>query len=221
MKRPINVTVNLLLLSLILSLLCFFNFVNCQKSESLSKTTLIPKQNWMKYTNPQDAGFSLEKLEIAKQYWDSTQSSACMIVHNGAVVTAWGEIERRFMCHSVRKSLLNALYGSYVDNGIIDTEKTLKEMGIDDSTPLTEQEKQAKIVDLLKSASGVYLPAASEPLNVRKPPREGHKPGTHFYYNNWDFNALGTIFEKETNTNLFQEFKSKIAGCWVGIDFKE
>ncbi len=31
------------------------------------------------------------------------------------------------------------------------------------------------------------------------------------YYNNWDFNALGTIFEQETGTKIFEEFKKQIA----------
>ena len=224
MKKSIYTTVKLLILSLILPLCCSVNFVNCkqkQMSKGFSKTDLIPKQNWMKYANPQDAGFSLEKLEKARQYWDSTQSAACMVVHRGAVVAAWGEIERRFMCHSVRKSLLSALYGIYVDAGVIDIHKTLKEIGIDDRIPLTEKEKQARIVDLLKSASGIYLPAASESSDVRKPPRESHKPGTYMFYNNWDFNALSTIFEKETKTNLFQEFKSKIAESLQMKDFRE
>ena len=216
--------VKIFILPLILSVCCSVNFTNCKQnhmSKGLSKTTLIPKQNWMKYVNPQDAGFSLKKLEKAKQYWDSTQSAACMIVHRGAVVAAWGEIERRFMCHSVRKSLLSALYGIFVDDGVIDIHKTLKEIGIDDRIPLTEKEKQARIVDLLKSASGIYLPAASEGSDVRKPKRESHKPGTYMFYNNWDFNALSTIFEKETKSNLFQEFNSNIAEPLQMQDFRK
>jgi len=223
MKQKMTI-VKLLILSLTLPLYCSVNFANCKQkqiSKGLSKTDLIPKQNWMKYENPQDAGFSLEKLEKARQYWNSTQSAACMIVHRGAVVAAWGEIERRLMCHSVRKSLLSALYGIFVDAGVIDIHKTLKEIGIDDRIPLTENEKQARIVDLLKSASGIYLPAASEDSNIIKPPRESHEPGTHMFYNNWDFNALSTIFEKETKTNLFQEFKSKIAEPLQMQDFRE
>ncbi len=219
-KKSIYTIFKLLILSLILSLFCTVNFMNCRKSEELSRTAHFPKQNWMKYANPQDAGFSPEKLANARQYWDSIQSASCMIVHDGAVVAAWGEAERRFMCHSVRKSLLSALYGIYVDAGVIDTKRTLEEIGIDDSTPLTEQEKQARIVDLLKSASGIYLPAASEPLNARKPPRGSHKPGARMYYNNWDFNALGTIFERETKTNLFQEFEDRIADPLHMQDFR-
>jgi CubicO group peptidase (beta-lactamase class C family) len=223
MKQKITIA-KIYILPLILSIGCSVYFSNCKQnlmSKGLSKTSHIPKQNWMKYANPQDAGFSLEKLQEAKQYWDSTQSAACMIVHRGAVVAAWGEIERRFMCHSVRKSLLSSLYGISVDAGVIDIHKTLKEIGIDDRIPLTEMEKQARIVDLLKSASGIYLPAASEDSDVRKPKRESHKPGTYMFYNNWDFNALSTIFEKETKTNLFREFNNKIAEPIQMQDFRE
>jgi len=44
-----------------------------------------------------------------------------------------------------------------------------------------------------------------------RPERGSHPPGTFFYYNNWDFNALGTIFEQETGTKIFEEFKRRIA----------
>lgn len=220
MERPIHTTARLLIVSLILCLYSSVSLVSCYKSAELSGTSLVPDQHWMQYANPRDAGFSPEKLEEAKRYWDSIQSAACMIVHDGAVVAAWGDIERRFMCHSVRKSLLSALYGIYVDAGVIDTKKTLEEVEIDDSTPLTEKEKQARIVDLLKSSSGIYLPAASEPLSVRKPPRGSHKPGKRMYYNNWDFNALGTIFERETKMDLFTEFERKIAEPLQMQDFR-
>lgn len=220
MERPVYTITRLLIVSLILFFCCSVNFVSCEKSTELSRTALVPKRHWMKYADPRDAGFSLEKLEKAKRYWDSIQSAACMIVHNGTVVAAWGDIERRFMCHSVRKSLLSALFGIYVDTGVIDTKKTLEEMGIDDSTPLTYQEKQARIVDLLQSASGVYLPAASEPLNAQKPPRGSHEPGARMHYNNWDFNVLGTIFERETKTDLFTEFERRIAEPLQMQDFR-
>jgi len=33
-------------------------------------------------------------------------------------------------------------------------------------------------------------------------PRGSHGPGTFWLYNNWDFNALGTIYEQETGEDL-------------------
>src|SRR5206468_1075005 len=36
-------------------------------------------------------------------------------------------------------------------------------------------------------------------------------PGTFWYYNNWDFNVLGTIFGKLTGKNIFEDFAQQIA----------
>ena len=48
-------------------------------------------------------------------------------------------------------------------------------------------------------------------MKAARPERHSHAPGTFWYYNNWDFNALGTIFEQETGRKIFEEFKSRIA----------
>jgi CubicO group peptidase (beta-lactamase class C family) len=118
------------------------------------------------------------------------------------------------MCHSIRKPFLGALYGSYVAEGVIDITATLKELNIDDIPPsLTAAEKQATIRDLLMSRSGVYHDAAGEHQTMidARPERGSHPPGTFFYYNNWDFNALGTIFERVTGKKIFEAFSEDIA----------
>ena len=119
-----------------------------------------------------------------------------MVVFDGAVLAHWGPIEHRYLCHSLRKSLLSALYGRHVERGTIDLEETLGSIGIDDNPPLTEAEKGARVSGLLKSRSGVYLSAAYETKKAKdsRPARGSHMPGTHWYYNNWDFNVLATIF---------------------------
>ncbi len=63
------------------------------------------------------------------------------------------------------------------------------------------------------SRSGVYHEAACETPEMRdaRPARGSHPPGTFWYYNNWDFNALGTIFRQETGRDIFEEFRRKIA----------
>jgi tetratricopeptide (TPR) repeat protein len=134
-----------------------------------------------------------------------------MVAYDGAVVVAWGDVERRYMCHSVRKSLLSGLIGIHVDAGHIDLEETLAQLGIDDDPPLTDAEKQARIIDLLRARSGIYRLAAYEPPQNPKPPRGSHAPGTYWCYNNWDFNTLCTIFEQETGTKIFQEFEKRFA----------
>lgn len=171
-----------------------------------------PGKHWSKYANPEDAGFSTEKLAKARAFYDSTQASALFVVYKGAVIADWGETARRFRCHSARKSLMSGMYGIYIDNGTIDTSLTLEKLGIDDSpSPLTPQEKQARIADLLAARSGIYLPAAYEPASNPKPPRGSFAPGTNWCYNNWDFNTLLTIFEQLTKTKFFDEFDKRFA----------
>lgn len=172
----------------------------------------VPSDEWQSYSTPEEAGFESKKLEEAMAFADSIGSAAVFVVYRGAVLVDWGETSRRFKCHSMRKSLLSALCGIYIDNGTIDVNRTLGEMGIDDfPNPLTEQEKSARIVDLLSARSGIYLPAASEPARNIKPPRGSHPPGTHWCYNNWDFNTLLTIFEQETGKKIFREFDRQFA----------
>jgi hypothetical protein len=109
-----------------------------------------------------------------------------MVVYNGNVLLSKGDITRRFDCHSMRKSLISALYGIYSFQGKIDIHKTLKELGIDDTVKLTEQEQSATIQDLLKARSGVYIPALGEDQGMKdyRPARGSHPANTFFYYNN-------------------------------------
>jgi CubicO group peptidase (beta-lactamase class C family) len=175
---------------------------------------VYPGEVWQEATTPEQLGWSSEKLARAREYSDRIGSAAVMIVDDGVVVDAWGDITRNYLCHSMRKSLLSALYGIYAAKGKIVLSKTLQELGIDDHTPLTEAEKQATVVDLLRARSGVYIPAAGEAASMKamRPERGSHAPDTFWYYNNWDFNALGTIFDQETGEeNIYQAFKTRIA----------
>ena len=51
-------------------------------------------------------------------------------------------------------------------------------------------------------------------------PRGSHGPGTFWLYNNWDFNALGTIYEQETGEDLFEAFRDRIARPLGMEDFR-
>ena len=43
-------------------------------------------------------------------------------------------------------------------------------------------------------------------------PQNNNNPwGVVWYYNNWDFNALGTIYEKAVGTSIYQAFADEIA----------
>ena len=172
-----------------------------------------PQETWLQYASPEEAGWSSEKLQKAREHFDAINSAAVMVIYDGAVLAAWGNVETRYMCHSIRKSLLSALYGVHVAEGNVDLNKTLAELKIDDQPPLTDAEKQARVIDLLKARSGVYHPAAYETAGMKeqRPERGSHAPGELFWYNNWDFNALCTIFERETGTKVFEEFEKRFA----------
>jgi len=194
------------------SVICAAVFFHFSCSVHRQSEFYIPGDEWQSYSTPEEAGFDSQKLEEAVAFADSLGSAAVFVVYRGAVLVDWGETSRRFKCHSMRKSFLSALYGIYLDNGTIDVNKTLGELGIDDfPNTLTKQEKSARIVDLLSARSGIYLPAASEPARNQKPPRGSYPPGAHWCYNNWDFNALLTIFEQETGEKIFKAFDNHFA----------
>ncbi|THB80025.1 MAG: class C beta-lactamase-related serine hydrolase [Desulfobacteraceae bacterium] len=182
----------------------------------------FPADSWEVIQNPEIMGWSSVKLELVGQQFKNIGATALMIVDNGVVVAQWGATERRVNCHSVRKSFLSALYGIFIQQGALNPQETLGSLGIDDIQGLSRDEKRASVLDLLKARSGVYHPAAYETAGMKKkrPKRGSHLPGTHWYYNNWDFNALGTIFRQETSRDIFQAFDETIA-LPIGMeDFK-
>jgi CubicO group peptidase (beta-lactamase class C family) len=176
----------------------------------------FPGASWQRITTPEKAGWSKDRLAAARQFaeTDSIHTSAVMIVQGGEVVDQWGDFDKKIDAYSVRKSLISALYGIYSSEGLIDISETLEQLGIDDSPdPLTKEEKQARVVDLLGARSGVYHLVDFETASMTKnrPSRGSHAPGTFWYYNNWDFNVLGTIFEKKTGLKIGQAFYERIA----------
>jgi CubicO group peptidase (beta-lactamase class C family) len=124
---------------------------------------------------------------------------------------AFGDIARPVIIHSIRKSILSALYGEALGRGAIDPSQTLAEIGIDDDPNLMVGEKSATILDLLSARSGVYLPTPGQESSPGRPARGSHAPGTFWNYNNWDFNVLGSIYERLTMKNVFIAFDHILA----------
>ncbi len=166
-------------------------------------------------TTPEAAGWSPDRIGEAKA-WSLriAPTAAVMIIQHGRVVAEWGDITTKSNLHSIRKSLLSALIGIAVSEHWIDLHTSLASLGVDDNTPgLTETEKSATVGDLLKARSGVYHAALYETPGMarQRPPRGSHAPGTFWYYNNWDFNALGSIYERATAQSIFKAFDTNIA----------
>jgi CubicO group peptidase (beta-lactamase class C family) len=207
-----NIKFNLILIFILL-LISSLNAQSDYKLLNKQNYDGYPDKVWYKYENIHDEGWDLIQLEKARKYFDSLSSATVLTVHNGGIVLAWGDVDKKFMCHSIRKSFLFSLFGIFEEKGLIDLNKTIKNLGIDDKESLTEQEKQATILHLLKCRSGIYHPAAYEaPIMVETRPKRGsHAPDSFYYYNNWDYNVLLTIFEQETRKNLFNEFQKLIA----------
>lgn len=144
---------------------------------------------------------------------NSPETAVLMIVHKGLIAYQFGDVTIRYKCNSIRKTLLSALIGIYVEEGLIHLNQTISDLNINDKLGLTTEEQSATVLDLLMGRSGIYHPTHHETdyMINNKPPRYSHPPGTHWVYNNWDFNALGTIFEKCVENSIFQQFKEKIA----------
>jgi CubicO group peptidase (beta-lactamase class C family) len=173
----------------------------------------FPDPNW-DHVSPAQSGWDGAALAAVRDWSQQIHSTAFMAVHHGAVVAEWGDTAARTELASVRKSLLSALIGIAVAEHKISLDSTLAELGIDDNAPsLTDAEKQATVRMLLEARSGVYHPALYETkgMAARRPVRGSHAAGTFWYYNNWDFNVLGTIYEQATGTGIYDALDRLIA----------
>lgn len=193
----------------IMALLCF----GCENDPAFIPSDAppsFPAKDWVQVSNPEQHGWSLERLNSAKEFSEASGSDAVMIIEKGYLIDSWGNCSRKSYVASVRKSFLGLLYGYYTGDEI-SLDATLADYEIDDKSPtLNQEEKKATVRMLLRSSSGVYHKAAASD-NVNIPARNSTRVGETFYYNNWDFNALGTIFEKRTQRSIFDVFHDSIA----------
>jgi CubicO group peptidase (beta-lactamase class C family) len=155
-------------------------------------------------------------------YVTGAAPTALLVLRKGTLVASYGDVARKVSVASVRKSLLGMLYGIAVQEGRIRLDSTLAELGIDDRPPsLTDTEKRATVEHLLGARSGIYHPAAYETRDMRekRPGRGSHAPGSFWFYNNWDFNVLGTIYRRLTGEDIFESFARRIANPIGMADF--
>ncbi|MFD1881549.1 serine hydrolase domain-containing protein [Paracoccus pacificus] len=173
-----------------------------------------PGTVWPAYDTPEAAGWSENGTAALRQVLDAQNSDCLLVAQGGRIVFTHGDIERKYLCHSIRKSFLAALMGEDVAAGRIRLDATMESLGIDDHDPLSRVERQATVHDLLMARSGVYHPAGYETewMQLIKEKRHSHAPGTFWCYNNWDFNALGTIFRQATGKSVAEAFAERIAG---------
>jgi len=173
----------------------------------------VPGADWEHINRPESAGYSSAKLE-ALRAWLKTQATTSLVVSvGGRILFEYGDTSYVSILASARKSILGMLYGKYVMQDIIDLEKTVKEIGLDDVQKFLPREERATLEMLLMSRSGIYLPEGQpdpDPTDSA-PARGSQRPGEFFYYNNWDFNAAGTAFEKLTGKNIYEALQTDMA----------
>jgi len=168
---------------------------------------------WLQITSPSDFGWDPAALDAARQLAEQGGSAAVLVVDHGRVIAAWGDVGRRFRVASTRKSLVAAMMGPELASGALRLDATLGEMGVDDLGGLSEIEKTARFGDLLSARSGVYHRAAKEVpgMEASRPERGSHLPGTHWWYNNWDFNLAGQLFARAAGSDLATLFDRRLA----------
>lgn len=180
-----------------------------------------PAARWVK-ADETDLTRTISRL--VKDHAVSEKPTAILVVRGDEIVASLGDLDRKINVASVRKSFLSALYGIAVAERRISLTRSLAEMGIDDNKPsLSAAEKRATVGDLLTARSGIYHAAAYETRDIKnkRPARGSHAPGTYWFYNNWDFNVLGTIYRKATGEDIFASFERRIARRIGMADFSK
>ena len=171
-----------------------------------------PGKHWQ--TAPDQNGWTGDAAKAVTAYAGAYRPTALAVIRDDHIIASAGDLSRRVNVASVRKSLLSALYGIAIAEHRIALGDSLQKLGIDDNLPaLTVDEKQADVRDLLMARSGVYHPAAYETADIRnkRPARGAHPHGTFWFYNNWDFNVLGTIYRQASGEDIFSSFEKRIA----------
>ncbi len=158
-------------------------------------------------------GWSKEVLEKTTSFIrDESNTTGLVVVDRGRVVYQFGDIEELSYVASVRKSILAMLYGYWVENGTIDLETKLSDLGFDDIGGLLPIERKATVHHLITARSGVYHPASYSGDDLDKaPPRGSQPPGSYMLYSNWDFNAAGAAFEHLTKRDIYDELQAQLA----------
>ena len=184
---------------------------------TLQARHIYPKagEDWQQ-AKPSKYGFNDQKVKELRRYViDSMQTTGLMIIVGGECIFKYGDIEKTSYIASCRKSVLSILYGKYVKNGTINLNKTLGELGFTDHGGLLPIEQSAKVLHLIQARSGIYHPASNSGSALdnpkRVPERGSVTPGTKFLYNNWDFNAAGSVFEQLTGKSVFEAVDEDLA----------
>ena len=83
--------------------------------------------------------------------------SHCRVLLHDEVVYTAGRQDEPLPIHSIRKSIISALFGQLIGDGLVCLGSTLAELGIDDSPRLTTTELSATLEDVFVGLTGRNL----------------------------------------------------------------
>ena len=179
---------------------------------------VFPGAEWARHADPATAGYCQPGLDAASTQAKGMATTAAVAVVGGRVLWDYGDQQLVSYLASVRKSILAMLFGNYVERGTIKLDKTMEDLNIDRCAGAAAARRAGHDrCTFWRARSGVYHPAANAASaagggTVGTPPERGSvAPGSYFLYNNWDFNALGTIFEQETGLDIYEAFEQDLA----------
>lgn len=155
--------------------------ISCATYKPQFKGTPIEKLKTLNNT-----GFTQQRLDSLTDYLkNNLETTGMLILKNGKILYEYGNTKEVSYIASCRKSVLSILYGKYVENGTIDLNQTIGEIGIDEDKGLLNIEKTATINDIITARSGVFYEPVNggyDKANILK--RGTVKPGEYFVYNN-------------------------------------
>ena len=180
---------------------------------------VFPGVDWQTAT-PEAMGFSSARLEALRAWLKAGPTTSMMVVVKGRVIFSYGDTAKISIIASCRKSVLAMLMGKYVMNGKLDPSKTVEELGLQEKTPFLPIEKTATLEQLMLGRSGIYMPDDDPYVAGTEPQRGAFPPGLTFYYDNWEFDAAGTAFEKATGRNIYDALDTDLAQPLHMQDFR-
>ncbi len=182
------------------------------RSSAAATQAVYPNPAWTPIEDPASVGWSKAGLDSVRARLGTMATTGMMAIVGGRALMEYGDVRAVSYLASVRKSVLSMLFGIAVANGTVNLDRTLAQIGIDDTGGLTAIEREATVRDLLSARSGVYHVASNPGDDLASaPPRGSQRRGAYYLYSNWDFNALGTIFEKETGRDIYDALEADLA----------
>jgi CubicO group peptidase (beta-lactamase class C family) len=159
---------------------------------------------WLYWPHPEAAGLVGDRLAEIEAYAGAVGTTGLVVVVGGKVALEYGDVTQRGYLAAGRSALLAMLYGPAVEDGRINLNLTLGEIGLDDREGLLPSEKKATIEEVLTGRSGVFHPSAFLWDVKETPPRGSHEPGTRFFYHWWAPLAACGIYELLTDRDFYE-----------------